>query len=157
MKRLPFERAFLLDSYPCDRCQASGRFTLTRTCLYCRGLGRRITAEGRRLFYEICELLGKPVLRKESRIQPKHLETIMGSQLRVGMKVAPVRGIPPAPFQEIVEIRLMKGDRARLLFEDGSGRIAEGTESFRRELTSAELDVVQVLMSGRLGNGAAAV
>ena len=158
MRLLPFERAYHLDSEACDRCGGTGEFAGAGSgrsdCFNCRRLGRKITREGRELFYEICELLSKPVLERESRIEPKHLETILGKQLRVGMRVARMRDGPAAAVREIVQLVPLSLAQARLVFTDGSVEVASPIETYVRELAPAELDAVEAFMATRLSAGA---
>ena len=154
MNFLPFERTYQLESSPCVRCAGSGRYAASgRQCYNCRGLGRSITAAGRALFSEICALLGKPVLTKESRIQPKHLERILGRQLRVGMRVARVGPRPRTPVHTIVELVPIQHG-ARLVFDDGTIAMAGELDTYDRELTDDELRAVAALMQARIDAGA---
>ena len=155
MRFLPFEREYVLEFTPCDRCAGSGRWGIgLRQCHNCRGLGRRVTKEGRELFYDICELLGKPVVTFESRIQPKHLDRIFGGQLRVGMRVARVGPKPGTPLHEIVQVVPAANDSARVVFADGSVIAAGALDTFDRELTESEIARVGQLMAARRGQGA---
>lgn len=143
MRFLPFERAYQLEAVVCDRCAGSGQASnptprMVPECWYCRSLGRRITAPGRRVFYEICELLGRPVTHQESRIAPRHIEVIRAEQIRAGMRVA--SQAPGAPFETL------NADTAAALARQ---RLA----LFRRELTSDEIDRAEDLMASRVGAG----
>lgn len=154
MKYLPFERSYALESSPCGRCAGSGRYGVgLRQCHNCRGLGRNITLAGRRLFYELAALLGKPVLTRESRIPVRHFDRILGQQLRPGMRVARIRYTSVRTFQEIAEAVPFSGG-LRLTMTDGPVTVAGSLETFDRELTDAEIVTVTELMASRVGNGA---
>jgi hypothetical protein len=77
VRRLPFERAYLIESTPCTRCAGKGYVPRSRdsqhsppTCLSCKGLGWKPTPAGRDLFYDLCALLGISVTRWPTRIEP---------------------------------------------------------------------------------------
>lgn len=159
MKRLHFERAYLLESSPCDRCHGTGRFSRVATnrptvCYNCRGLGRKITRDGRQLFEAIAELLGKPVIERESRIQPKHLESILGRDVQPGMRVAMVRY--RHPLRDVASVSTPGVNDLRIEYTDGYVVHASGIAAFARELTAAELDRVEAMMAQHVGRGAVA-
>jgi hypothetical protein len=158
VKRLPFERELLLAYERCSSCDGAGvvgraATNAPRTCWNCRGIGRKISRDGRELFYEVCELLGKPVTEKESRVRPKHLQTIFARDVRPGMYVKPMRSRATKPrVVEAVE-RLASG-WIRLRYVDGAHDGVSDIESFERELTDAEISAAQELMASHIGNGA---
>ena len=154
MKYLPFERAYALESSPCDRCAGSGRYGAgVRQCHNCRGLGRTITRAGRALFYELAELLGKPVLARESRIPVRHFDRLLAKQLRPGMRVARIRY---NAFRDYRELRTVEPRETtiRLTFDDGTVQAPGSLETYDRELTPAELDRAEELLASRVGAGA---
>jgi hypothetical protein len=76
-RRLPFERAYLIESTPCVKCGGTGHSARSRdtqygsaTCWTCKGLGWKATEAGRDLFYDICALVGISVTRWPTRINP---------------------------------------------------------------------------------------
>jgi hypothetical protein len=155
MKRLPFERRYQLESIPCETCGGSGKYSLEHTCLNCRSMGRRITAPGRQLFYAICDLLGRPVTERESRIQPDHLELIAGAQVRVGMKVGELLpGRIPKPPLRLVTAVEERNLSLVITFADGTAWPYSDLTLFTRELTEPELQRVDALMADHLGEGA---
>jgi hypothetical protein len=75
--RLPFERAYWIESTPCVKCGGSGKPALSRdpaigiaACWYCKGLGWKPTPAGKDLFYDVLALLGVSVTRWPTRIDP---------------------------------------------------------------------------------------
>jgi hypothetical protein len=161
MRYLPFERAFELESMPCIRCDESGVYSspnqrATRECWNCRGLGRLITPRGRALFAEICAQLGHPVILRESRVQPKHLDMIFASAVREGMHVAPPYQLPRAAPQRVTKVEHVVSGSVRITLEDGSVLGLSGIDALRRELTAAELDQIDAFMALHVGAGALA-
>lgn len=158
MKLLAFERKYHLDGATCDTCAGSGLYAHPRrdsdpVCWNCRGLGRRISLAGRELFYAIAELLGAPVLERESRIPPKHLDHVFAKNIVEGMKVGnahPDRRQPP----RIVEFVSMANHSVLITFQDGTQERASAHDTFRREFTEQELRKVDTLMAGFVGKGA---
>lgn len=154
MKYLPFELRYALEAMPCERCSGSGRWGVgLRQCHNCRGLGRKVTLAGRELFYAIADLLGKPVVTRESRIPVKHFERILGQQLRVGMRVARLRYTRAPAFSDIAEAVPFAGGM-RLRLADGSVMVAGSIETFDRALTDAEIARAEALMVEHAGRGA---
>lgn len=160
MKYLTFERRYALESTPCERCAGSGRFAhpqrdRARDCMNCRGLGRKITRAGRDLFKLIAEQLGRPVIMRESRIRPDHLDLVDGRQVGAGMRVAPID--PPRPravFRDVRRVQPLLLDQRRLDFTDGTRLSVSAYTSLLRELTRAELDRVDAILASHLGRGA---
>jgi len=157
VKRLPFERTYLLDSVPCPRCAGSGVFAAParppRECWNCRGLGRKLTQDARELFYEISELLGAPVEHRETRIQTRHIETIRADRVRPGMAVTDTHVDRRRTPRSVATVQQMPLEQLRVTFVDGSIVNVPPYELFARELTRAELDRVDALMAQRLGEG----
>lgn len=158
MKLLPFERRYQLESTPCDSCGGTGLFpqpapNTDPVCWNCRGLGRRVTRDGRELFYEVAELLGVPVLERESRIPPKHFDLIFAKNVVAGMKVGnahPDRKRAPCVVHMVTHVGLS----IALQFEDGTQERVSPHDTFKRELTEKELRCVDALMTGYVGKGA---
>ena len=92
---------------------------------------------------------------RESRIQPAHLDMIIGRLVRAGMRVAPID--PPRPravFREVRRVQPLQLQQARLTFEDKTRLVVSAHAFLLRELTSSELDHVDALMSAYLDRGA---
>lgn len=163
MKLLPFEEgAYRLETSDCPRCSGTGVYAhpdrrLPSDCMNCRGLGRKPTSEALQLFYEICELLGKPMARelRESRLEPKHLETIFGRDVVEGMKVRVRSSSSDRDWLEAVaRVEPVGLDNKRLHFADGSVKVVSAYAWLDREITPAEVERVQALMAERDGRGA---
>lgn len=160
MRFLPFERTYQLESTPCHRCAGSG---VTSTpapgrpaeCWNCRGLGRKVSLQGRHVFDEICALLGATLPARESRIQPKQLDTIAADRIRPDMRVADTQAADRRRTpRSVATVQHMPLEQVRLTFVDGSIVTAAPYALFRRELTPAELAEVDALMAARLDQGA---
>lgn len=157
-KFLSFERTYALEWEPCPRCAGSGGYghSVPRygsVCFNCRGLGRRITRAGRDLFKEICRELGRPVLERESRIDPKHLDQVYGRELKVGMCVGALYPVKK-PRKVITALEWLQLGQVRVTFEGESQAVFSAMDSLSRELTHVEIDRVQRLMAMRIDVGA---
>lgn len=162
MKTLPFEGRFVLDTEACPRCAGSGQYAhptpaLPADCFNCRGLGRKPTSEALQLFYQVCELLGKPIAQREreGRLEPKHLETIWARDVRAGMCV---RMQAPGPARDwpvpVQAVEVLEASNLRIRFEDGTTKAIPEFTLLQRVLTDEEIANAQSFMAGRLGHGA---
>lgn len=159
MKLLPFERRYRLESVVCETCSGSGQYSVEHVCLNCRGLGRRVTARGRELFYAIAEHLLNPVHERESRISPKHLDTIRGGRLWPEMRVRPIARSRMADilgneWRDVARVFSRGDDDVEVTFADGLTTRIPDYEPLVRELTEKELADVDTLMAQHVGNGA---
>lgn len=157
MTLLSFERRYRLDGPTCESCSGSGIFPRamrgqSRECWNCRGLGRRLTPAARRLFSAVCDLLGTPVVMRESRIWPKHLDQIQGSRVRAGMVVSTLER--PPKFRTVARVDILNASQSRLVFSDRSALAVDTLTTLRRRLAPSELSAVDALLATRLGNGA---
>jgi hypothetical protein len=110
-----------------------------------------------KLFYEICELLGKPFSheQREGRLEPKHLDTIWGRDVRVGMQVTQVTSGPKRDWPEAVErIDDLPVNQRRIHFTDGTAIVISSFTLLTRQLSDEEIDRVQSFMASRVGDGA---
>jgi hypothetical protein len=154
-KRLPFERTYLLESKPCVTCSGTGTYQgptsrMNSICYGCRGLGRRITPAGRELWRAICRELGKPAA-KESRIQPKYLETIYAEYVKPGMCVGaiyPTRR-PPKVVTAVEELAV----QLRFTFEGRSQAVFSKHDMLARVLTEPDIERAERLMAAAIGEG----
>ena len=152
----------MLEGKSCQRCAGSGRASRAASnrpavCWYCRGLGRRISAIGRRLFREICELLGDPAgpkAARESRIDPRHLDALVVERVRPGMCVREQRATSDHPFRMVTAVEPLVPAGVRIRYADGSSdSVSQVYRPYERRLTDAEVDQVQQLMRERVGQG----
>lgn len=159
VKRLPFERAYLVDSKTCERCSGSGQYALGKPCYDCGQVGRRFTPAGIALILEVCELLGieQPIDEHRRRWNVLADMPITAKRLRPGMRVRPARypGDRATPFRVVASNR-SSGFGHVLTFTDGSRLSIDPLKFFDRELTDDELARAEVVMADRRDKGAVA-
>lgn len=154
MKLLAFERRYVLESTPCESCRGSGKYNMAEDCWNCRGLGRRISLDGRELFYAVAELLNVPVIERESRIPPKHLDRLFARQVTAGMKVGRAHPDHRTAPQLVTAAVPIHAGNVEIKFESGGLVRVSDHELFNRELTEKELEEVDQFMAEYLGDGA---
>lgn len=162
MKLLPFEGRYLLETSPCPRCDGSGLVShapagQSNVCYNCRGWGRKASSAGLKLFYAICDLLGHPMSQalREGRVEPKHLDTIFGRDVQVGMMVRVVAAAASREWPEaVVQMESVGLESKRIHLADGSVKLISMFSTLDRVLTAEEVERVQVFMAQHVGKGA---
>jgi hypothetical protein len=153
MKYLAFEREIVLEGGVCPKCQGDGRVARAGVCWSCNALGRKITLAGRELFYQVCELLGRPIYKKESRIDVLHLGMVSADRVAVGMRVGDTH---PSRREMGLVTAVERTPDARVVvrLESGTVIVKSSQEPLKRELTDPEIDRAQVFMAHYMGKGA---
>lgn len=87
--RLPFERAYLIESRTCERCNGTGQYALGKPCYDCGQLGRLFTPAGRAVLLDVAALLSiaDPIDEHRSRWRLWTPLPIQAKHVKPGMRV----------------------------------------------------------------------
>lgn len=160
MIRLPFERAYLVESKTCARCNGTGHFALGKPCHDCGQVGRRFTPAGIGVILSVCELLAIADPIDEHRRRWKALPhlPVQAKDARPGMQLRQDPASPYSLFKEwgVVASNQPYGFTRMLRFTDGQVFTFSPEALLERKLTGDELARAEALMASQLGTGAVA-